>query len=219
LDTCPEPLKVFTKYTLYWTQVSQFLKTTVFLFISAYSTVSIAKNKKETHMKKILLTLSFLFASMTFAKTINYDVFKTEKSVESVSSLNDLKVFDFKLTKVVSSKTITSKRCDTGSRARDRQFNCDVITTTKVKVAQVILGYRPTGTTDRHGEVTNGKKMSFVRFNVNLNDLTAHDLEILNSKRGLFTSKKKFVRFANELFEVNKIKTGYRTHLVSLIQK
>ena len=170
-------------------------------------------------MKKILLTLTFLFASMTSAETINYDVFKSEKSVESVSSLSDLKVFNFKLAKVITSKTITSNRCDRSARAADRQFNCDVVTTTSMKVAQVVLGYRPTGTVGRNGEVTNGKKMAFVAFNVNLNDLSERTLEILNSKRGMFSSKKKFVRLANELFEVNKTKTGYRTHLVSLIQK
>jgi hypothetical protein len=170
-------------------------------------------------MKRILLITAFLFASAAAAKTINYDVFKSEKTVKSVSSLNDLKVFDFKPAKVVASKTVTSNRCDNGSRARDRQFNCDVVTTTKVNVAQIILGYRPTGTTDRHGEVTNGKKMAFVTFNVSLEELSDEEISILNSKRSIFSSKKKFVRLANELFEVERVKTGYRTHLISLIKK
>jgi hypothetical protein len=170
-------------------------------------------------MKMILIAFAMLATTLTSAKTINYDVFKTQQTVESIS-LDTMKIFDFKLKKVTASKTITSKRCNhTGPRRDWPTTNCDIVTTTQIEVAQVILGYRPTGTTDRRGEVTNGKTMEFVSFNVALNELSEETLAVLNTKRGLFTSKKKFVRLANELFEVSSYRTGHRTHLVSIIRK
>lgn len=170
-------------------------------------------------MKMILIAFAMLATTLTNAETINYDVFKTEKKVESLS-LKSMKIFDFKLKKVTASKTITSKRCNhTGPRRDWPTTNCDIVTTTQVEVAQVILGYRPSGTVDRRGEVTNGKTMEFVSFNVALSDLSEETLAVLKSKRGLFTSKKKFVKLANELFEISSYRTGHRTHLVAIIRK
>ncbi|WP_127716886.1 hypothetical protein [Halobacteriovorax sp. HLS] len=169
-------------------------------------------------MKGLLIALTLLVSSAVSAGTINYDVFKTQKTVESSSNLNSMRIFDFKLAKVVSSKTTTSRRCDT-RRARDRQFNCDVVTTTSINVAQVVLSYRPTGTVGRDGEVTNGKKVEFITFNTSLNDLSDEEIEILNSKRTIFSSKEKFVRLATELFEVSTARTASKKHLVSISRK
>lgn len=172
-------------------------------------------------MKKVLIALALVVSSLASAKTINYDVFKTEKVVKSLS-LRSLSIFDFKLAKETLSKTIISKTCSDNGRygnRRSRRHDCSEVTVKTIKVAQVIAGYRPTGTIGRDGEVTNGKKMEFVTFNVSLDELSSDSIALLNTRKGLFPKRSKFKRLANELFEISTERMGNKSHMVSISRK
>lgn len=164
-------------------------------------------------MKKLVLAMTLLFATAAQAKTINYDVFKSTKSVESTSSVSP-KVFDFKLVDVVTSKTVTTKRCSTTGPVRDRVPGlCNEVTVTKAKVAQVSLGYRPYGTTDRRGEVNNGKYVYFVKFNISTDDLTYDALNTLK-----LSNKSARRALAKEMLSIEVNRDG-RTHNITVLQK
>lgn len=161
-------------------------------------------------MKKFILAMALIMTSVASAKTINYDVFKTEQTVQSTSSLG-LNFFDFKIENVVKSKTIVVKRCHNNGPVRDRRPGlCNTVTLEKVAVAQVILGYRPYGTTDRRGEVNNGRKMYFVKFNFPLSTLSDEDLSTLENGR-----RKARKMLASDLFNVEVDRDG-RNHKVMI---
>jgi len=163
-------------------------------------------------MKKMILAIALVMASVAQAKTINYDVFKTEQTVQSTSSLG-LNFFDFKAVNVVKSKTVVSKRCSNTGPARDRQPGlCKTVTLEKVAVAQVSLSYRPYGTVDRRGEVNNGKNVYFVKFNIPVSALSSEELNTLENGR-----RKARKALAKELFEVEVDRNG-RNHNVRIIK-
>jgi len=170
-------------------------------------------------MKAIILLVA-LFATSVQAKTTHFDVYETEKMIASTTTPKSVSFFDFKITNATASKTVTYKDCSrTGNRdVRDNRNNCYDISTETVKVAQVIIGYRPYGIADRTGEVHNGKRMEFVTFNVALDELSQDSKNILNSKRGLFSSKKKFRRLANELFDFSVERAGNAKFKVTLLK-
>ncbi|OUR95638.1 hypothetical protein A9Q84_14130 [Halobacteriovorax marinus] len=164
-------------------------------------------------MKKIILAMALVITSVTQAKTINYDIFKTETTVQSTSSL-DLNFFDFKVVNAVKSKTVVVKRCHNNGPVRDRQPGlCNTVTLEKVAVAQVVLGYRPYGTTDRRGDVNNGRYMYFVKFNFPVSTLSVEELNTLENGR-----RKARKTLARDLFEVVVDRDG-RNHNVMIIKK
>lgn len=133
-------------------------------------------------MKKIFIALAITVASLANAKTVNYDVYQTAKTVESSSSLN-LNYFDFKIQNAVASKTTIVRPCGHSGPVRDREQPglCSTAEVKTVKVATVLFSYRPFGVADRDGEVTNGKQTFFVSFNIELSQLSDEDIATLKS--------------------------------------
>ncbi|EQC51693.1 hypothetical protein [Bacteriovorax sp. DB6_IX] len=162
-------------------------------------------------MKNLLIAAALMLGLSAQAKTINYDVFASKKTVESSSKVR-LNVFDFRITEVVASKTVVTSRCHSNGPIRDRAQTglCSDVTLSKIQVAQVVLSFKPFGTTDRYGEVNNGKRTEFVKFNISLDDMSASDIETLrNGKR------KARKQLASEIFNFNVERSG-RMHTISL---
>ncbi|MFG1503767.1 hypothetical protein ACRXCV_05470 [Halobacteriovorax sp. GFR7] len=163
-------------------------------------------------MKNLLIALTLIAGLSTQAKTISYDVFATEKNVESSRTVN-VNVFDFKITEVVKSKNVVVTNCNSNGPVRDRAQTglCKEVTLSKVEVAQVVLSFKPFGTADRHGEVNNGKRNEFVAFNISLDELSSSDVELLkNAKR----SDRKAL--ALEMFEFEVVREG-AVHTIILL--
>lgn len=164
-------------------------------------------------MKNLLIALALMTGLSAQAKTVTYDVYATDKVVESSAKVN-ANVFDFRIAEVTKSKTYFSRKCDTQNgpiSERERTGLCSEVILSKVTVAQIVVSFKPYGTTDRFGEVNNGKRMEFVSFNVALDKLSASDLEVLENG-----NRRERKDLAYEIFEIEVVRDG-AFHTIKLL--
>ena len=168
-------------------------------------------------MKALLLMIALLSTAVAQAKTTYFNVFETEKVVASSTTPKNVNFFDFKITKVIDSKTVTNNCRRTGNRdVRDSYHACTKISTTSVEVAQLVVAYNPYGVADRRGDVHNGITKEFVKFNISLDELDADVISTLQERGGLFSSKRKFRALANEMFDLSVERVGNAKFKISL---